>query len=864
MKGSMATVAPKIIKRAIAFLPMWICCGFMLLAVYLPAMVAPVWASPKPLGILGKDGLFIYFPKSEADLAQRLADSCPAMLAFLTQHGLPPDLPLHILLDQDLDAPRVEVRMIPHHEIRIPLRAPGVLEDGYLEPDPWRYFLFMGLAIQALYAERSKIPAALRYGFGEIISPNVILPDWTVDGISHLLYEGFAQRRAESPWDRDLRMNTPTPDLDEVSNHPEIWPGRLSYRIYGRPFIRWLESRFGWDRILAFIRVHGGGIIPIEIDSKTRKVFGTSPAQLWRQFKETLPPATATPSAVPLTGYWPNPLVYWNDTGVYPGLVRNAVRGRYGFVDQKGRLWLSRNENGVSRVTIEKGDAFWRMPRKHMWDPGPGAVAVTRQGRFPCLVVMPPISAVDPLGSPASPKLIAGPPGVIQLSGPVADANGRVAVAGNSNGNWDIWLHDGAWHRITTEASLELDPWFEGSLIIFASNATGKFQIHTADMQPLTRAPTAAMLPRAGHFLQLGAGGWTVNAYPTPEQVPEPVYSDLPAAISTEISGKSVPMGDYSPGPSILPNYIAPDLYVDVDNFQVGLATQARDVSGEYAWDAGVRYAVDDELFSWRLGGKVHDVGVRATYYDLGYTPQTGTPVDETRHEVKLAWSPSSLTGLEVGVNWRRYAPDQAEDRAEQEYWGSLQYDLTTGHLDARLNADWFSNASQSLYGELVGWFGERITTMIRLQAGKTWGNLQPGHNGFRVGGSQGEGYFTQRTSRLFALRGFDANILEASQAATASVETFWPLAKLQAGYGAWPVFLHNLHLGTFADSGIAADHPDSDGLLISAGFELITGMELAWGFMADLRLGWAWPLSYPDDLVQDGPVFLIQIGRPL
>ncbi|MEJ2562407.1 MAG: hypothetical protein P8Z42_06930 [Anaerolineales bacterium] len=37
-----------------------------------------------------------------------------------------------------------------------------------LEPDPWRYFLFKGLCLQALYAVRSGVPAAVHKGFGEI------------------------------------------------------------------------------------------------------------------------------------------------------------------------------------------------------------------------------------------------------------------------------------------------------------------------------------------------------------------------------------------------------------------------------------------------------------------------------------------------------------------------------------------------------------------------------------------------------------------------------------------------------------------------------------------------------------------------
>ncbi|MEJ2038808.1 MAG: hypothetical protein P8X55_07730 [Desulfosarcinaceae bacterium] len=766
-----------------------------------------------------------------------------------------------INLDDKLDEPMIQAKMYPHREIRIPLRAPGVLEDGFLEPDPWRYFLFMGLSMQGLYAERSGIPGGLHYLFGEIISPNLILPDWTLDGVSHLLYEEFERRPSISPLNRTIMFSGPIPDLDKVSNHPDIWPGRLGFQIYGRPFIRWLRDHYGWEKIYAFLSVHGGGVVPIEIDQKIKQVFGEYPAQLWNHFRKDHPEPAIEGPGIPLTGYWPVPFVYWNDAGVYPGLIRHAARGRYGCLDRRGWIWLSRYEAGVSRLTRQRGDVLYKAPREHVWDPGPGAVAVTRRGRRPCLVVDTPAR-----GSATRPheKLIAGPRGVLQLSGPVTDARGRIAVAGNSAGNWDIWIYDGAWQRITSADSVEMDPWFVEDRLIFCSNVSGKFQLHGADMEQLTHAATAAMLPRTGTYLQLGAGGWIVRSLPA-ETLPAAASRIAPeTAGDDETLRPAETIQPYTPVKSILPNYLVPDMYIDSDHFQVGLATQATDVSGFYGWDAGVRYDTDNSSFSWRLGGKANGFTTRAARYRFGYTTARDLEVDEMRYDVKAAWLPPKLKTLEAALNWRHYTPEEREDAAEQEGWFSLSGVHTFSNLKSQITGDWFSYGSQSLFGELRYWFGQEINTEFRLQAGKTWGDLKPGHNSFRVGGSVGEGFFTQRPSRLFPIRGFDTNVLDASQAVAASVEIFWPLARLQVGYHTMPVFLHNISLGTFVDTGFAAEHPDSEDLLVGSGFELITGMELAWGFMADFRLGWAWPLRQPDDLDQQGPVFLIQIGRPL
>ena len=217
-----------------------------------------------------------------------------------------------------------------------------------------------------------------------------------------------------------------------------------------------------------------------------------------------------------------------------------------------------------------------------------------------------------------------------------------------------------------------------------------------------------------------------------------------------------------------------------------------------------------------------------------------------------------------MSVNWLRYTPDDNGALTDQEWWGALTYGRQGNNFNGRLTLDYFDNGSRSIYGEALYRFGQNFTTIAELQAGKTWGELKPGHNTFRIGGNSGEGLFTQRPNRLFALRGFDTNILDAGQAVKGSVEVFWPLARLQTGYRTLPLFLHNISVGTFIDSGFAADQPDSDDILVSTGFELITGLELAWGFMADFRMGMAWPLRQPDDLDQKGPVFLIQLGHPL
>ncbi|MBW2158028.1 MAG: hypothetical protein JRG87_15505, partial [Deltaproteobacteria bacterium] len=209
-----------------------------------------------------KYGLFFYFPENEKTIAERLTEKAPQMVDFLARKGLEIKTPLHIIVDRKMDAPKVDVHVIPHNEIRIPIRAPGVLEDGYMETDPWSYFLFKGLCLQGIYGIRSGIPGTLHQVFGDIISPNVIIPPWLEEGICNLLYSLYAEREIQDPFESALFHATPVPDLDLISHHPQVWPGYHGYRIYGNPFLLWLYRAFGCAKILEFLQEHGHGIIP--------------------------------------------------------------------------------------------------------------------------------------------------------------------------------------------------------------------------------------------------------------------------------------------------------------------------------------------------------------------------------------------------------------------------------------------------------------------------------------------------------------------------------------------------------------------------------------------------------------------------
>lgn len=809
-------------------------------------------------------GIVVHYPDAEEAIASELVRKLPGMRSFLEAHGLPVDSTLHIILDERLDAPRVSVAMIPHREIRIPLRAPGVLEEGYLEADPWAYFLFRGLCLQGLYGMRGGLPKLAHGLFGEVISPNLVLPQWLDDGITDLLYCQYSGKEPLDPYNAALYSVSALPDLSRLSNHPGIWPGYFAHRIYGRPFIRWVYERYGWETLRAFMTEHGSGIIPIEIDLKAQRIFGKTWVALWDEFRKAQPERTGAQGGLLIDGFWPAPYKYWNIAGVHPGMDQYRWRGRYGYEDRYGTLWISEyDSDDISVITGYRDGVSIPCPAEHIGDPGTGDIAVGRRGHNPVLVELKTMPArLGMARIRPSETVISAPPGVIALSGPVRNASGTVAVAANSAGNWDIWLYDGTWQRLTDTPSVEMDPWWDEGGLVFSSNASGVFQVCAADMQPLTASTHAALMPRSSHYLELGQDGWLKNGYVPPEVAAAPALPIAPLSLSETLP---LPSLSYTPWSSITPNYLVPDIYLGESDLQLGLATWSRDVTKEYTTDAGFRYSFHDDYLSLRLGGRAKYIGLQGSRYPLSYRSNHGDTF-ESRMEAKLYCIPflHDPELLEFSINRLDYEPTEGQGESARDVWGALQVHKEYGNLFTWGTFETYSGGRQSLFGGIRLRWGRDIYGIMQVQAGKTWHGYAPGHGSFRIGGDTGEGYFTQRPSRLFPLRGFSSNQLEAGQALTSGIELYWPLVNIQRGYETLPLFLHKLRLGTFLDTGACRDHINRDDMLMGAGIELITFMELAWGYLSDFRMGIAWPVHQPDYLNQHGPVFLLQIGRPL
>ncbi len=785
--------------------------------VFLVLAMAPNGLCAAGLLSLQNSGIELHYPRQEEKLASRMIREAAQMKSFLEKMGLALPERIHVVLVPGCLETGYQVQVIPLYRIRIALQPPGPLEDGAIEPDPWTYRLFCGLAGQAVFFQCHGVPGAARRLMGAVISPNRILPPWSIDGVCHLLWELYKERPGAlsvSTLDESIRNTLAWPGLDRISNHPRIWPGSEFYRIWGRPFVRWLYRMYGWKPLLAFIRSHGAGVIPFEVGRKAEKIFGLDWEGLWQAFSaQARPPGRRQERALDTIG--PEPVVRAG-MSLAPGGGKAAGNG-----------------------------------------PAGKELKIVYKGSRPFLSI-----CREPEGHRES---IAAPAQVTALDGPVRGPEGQVAVAGCSGGNWDIWLYDGTWQKAVAAPGVQCHPAFGPGGLVFASDHSGRFQVYDSSWNLLSNCDTAALRPEGGYFYCLGPKGWE-------RQRLQPAGRQRPPAAEPQAEPTGGNQATLAPGgrpyrlfSGMWPNYLAPDLFFDSSNLQLGLVTRAEDASGEAGWDAGLRYAFSQRYTAWQLGATFRPWSGRLTSYPLDYETGTGQVVAEARQEASLSWR--ILGDLSISLNGRRYGPLDSSSRlsgSQNEFWLEGKWSWSSDWLKTWFQVELIESRGPSVSGWLQLKPGRTKNWELSLFAGKSWGQTLSGHNTFRVGGDLTEGFFTRRTTRLFPVRGFPGNVLESEQAFSARAEVFVPLAAIHRGYGTFPVFWRNLQAGFFTDCGMATGRPAADQLLVGMGMELVASLELAWDIDADFHLAVAWPLAQPGFLDEQGPVLLLQIGRPL
>lgn len=426
----------------------------------------------------------------------------------------------------------------------------------------------------------------------------------------------------------------------------------------------------------------------------------------------------------------------------------------------------------------------------------------------------------------------------------------------------------------------------DGRSILYRSAVANGFDLHEMPFSPDTLS-WGSYHPEAGYSSKSSTPtnidtDWA--HVPMPPACPR--KSEAPLPLLAEAGERE---GPYSPWPSIRPGpdnwLLIPNAYFTNNTLGLALATFGQDVLGTHTWQAQVGYVLRSTTPNVSLS-YVNDRYLptmsievsQITYpyaFARGYALEVDTGVFPTiswpfgnRHRVALGYAfehrrgnalakamlPLKRVGAVQASYTYRFAraftyaisPEHGRTLALKALWyspmfGGQQEELLLG-ADARvfINNPLFDNHVLAL----------RLTVNYALGPDKV--------QSFFLYGTQGASIFTEQTSRLFNLRGFEPGRgpYGAPNSGTGLIAGYaeyrLPVWHIQRGIGSLPLFFEHLHVAVFADSGntfggiisqsgkTAARSIDwaVSHLWVSTGAEVRLDVALAWRYGLTLRVG--------------------------
>ena len=129
--------------------------------------------------------------------------------------------------------------------------------------------------------------------FGKISAPNLVQPNWFIEGLAVLNESRVTTggRIRSSLYDMYLRaavLEDRFHDLAAVSNGPLAFPQGEAAYLYGGHFLKYLEDRFGPEKLAELSHRYGSRLLPFGLNRVAREVYGERYDQLWDDWHASL------------------------------------------------------------------------------------------------------------------------------------------------------------------------------------------------------------------------------------------------------------------------------------------------------------------------------------------------------------------------------------------------------------------------------------------------------------------------------------------------------------------------------------------------------------------------------------------------
>jgi Tol biopolymer transport system component len=236
----------------------------------------------------------IHFYDEERPLADRAALIAERAHLRLTQYlNWLPSGRIDITLNDQTDGANGFASSLPQNYL-FGYGAPPASLDELNDFDDFLNLLITHELTHVVHLDTMIGPArAINFLRGKIYAPNLSQPTWFIEGLAVLMEsrQTTAGRVRSTFFDMELRvpmLEGRLLGLDAVTNGPLAYPQGSAIYLYGSSLLKYVEDRYGPDKIREISHRYGSRLIPGGLNRVAREATGRGYDLLWEDWKESL------------------------------------------------------------------------------------------------------------------------------------------------------------------------------------------------------------------------------------------------------------------------------------------------------------------------------------------------------------------------------------------------------------------------------------------------------------------------------------------------------------------------------------------------------------------------------------------------
>ncbi|MDH3762021.1 MAG: hypothetical protein OEU50_13650 [Gammaproteobacteria bacterium] len=775
--------------------------------------------------------------------------------------------------------------------------------------------------------------AGMRNVFGRVplLFPNALNTPWILEGLgTHYETDDEAGTgRGQSSYFKMLMRGELAAGFKPVKqvNLPiSSWPGNYSRYLYGVYFFRFLDSRYGEGASERFVENYSDNFVPWRIGGILKQETGKEIGDLWLEYRRWLEaelgstqPAGAetrlTRHGNFTHGLGDNgngELFYVRQDRLAPPALMQLDRG--GNTTELARLHLGAsidvhqtavaivqpeicNDGGANlyydlylyRFSEQKLKRLTKCRRlvQISWHPDGRRLAAVQVNNAATSIVS--VDADGVVGDTLWQAEDGIDIGAIDWS---PDGKSIVAARHQRNRGWNIEIFDIAsrsWRAVTQDEYVQAYPRFDedGKSVLFASEASGKFQTHEIDLQSgrqrqLTTAQLGAFQfarnRASDEIFYVGYSSDGFDVFRSAQQslaVSPGSSADIAEASPQDPPAVDFSQSDYSPWSSLKPRWWLPILGYTSESTELGILTGGNDALNNHFYALGLAYDFENEYptGSAAYGYKDRFLLSASSINDIDL--DDGDVVRIQREDSASAtliipkyglggsWLP--FFGLASVYESDRFTEEGFVERDNQKdnlaglgivYISAQQRARAISPGDGRAvklvlessdlgDSDYSGNIYTLDWREYLRLGASAHVIGLRYVHG--WGDEEP--RPFRLGGVRTSAGLLEilngrvgpfLNNRRYTLRGYDSTS-SGRRMQLATLDWRLPLANVERGVMSPPVGLLDISANLFVEGGATwNDGSEPDEYRSAAGAEVLARVNLFYALNLNLRLGYA------------------------